>query len=87
MKNWRPKEGWNNPYSETDHHPDYLNGEFLHTGRDILQRREQSYEAGADAMLEAIIKRLRDIHTANLSIYYGTSCRRIADMLEIKDDD
>lgn len=48
---------------------------------------ESGIEIGADAMLEAIIKRLRDIYRDNQSIYYGASCRRIADMLEIKDDD
>lgn len=46
MKNWRPKEGWLNPYS-LDNSYDTLD-EFTDAGLHDI------YEAGADAMLEAL---------------------------------
>ena len=56
---YRPTS-WENPYSEAVYSPRYLNRKCVYTGRDINQRREQSFEYGASAMLEAIVKLLKD---------------------------
>ena len=46
---WRPKEGWNNPFHKT--------GDFEHGWMAWNEQLEFSaYEAGADAMLEALKK-------------------------------
>ena len=54
MKNWRPKEGWKNPYKRGRYiavqHPDKHIGETFENE----EKEFQIYEAGADAMLEAL---------------------------------
>ena len=47
-------DGWENPHREEMFSSEYLNKKRTHTGRDIIQRREQSFEAGADAMLKKL---------------------------------
>lgn len=57
---WRPKEGWINPYKDADLIDEArltfkLKDGTLLLGRDKIMR-EIAYEAGADAMLEALRK-------------------------------
>lgn len=74
MLNWRPKEGWKNPHREL------IGGRFYGEAR--------VYEAGADALAEAMIdwleQRMEKLHIGTYGVHYPNYCDICAILRELK---